>query len=53
MPGIGELLIILLILLVVFGASRLPALGDGLGRALGSFRRGARGEGPDELPPGR
>jgi sec-independent protein translocase protein TatA len=42
MPNIGfsELLVILLILTLVFGASRLPALGEGLGRAIRSFKRG-------------
>lgn len=42
MPNIGfsELVVILLILTLVFGASRLPALGEGLGRAIRSFKRG-------------
>jgi sec-independent protein translocase protein TatA len=42
MPNIGfsELLVILLILTLVFGASRLPALGEGVGRAIRSFKRG-------------
>ncbi|MEY4582598.1 MAG: hypothetical protein RL701_7301, partial [Pseudomonadota bacterium] len=42
MPNIGfsELVVILLILILVFGASRLPALGEGLGRAIRSFKRG-------------
>lgn len=41
MPNIGfsELLVILLILILVFGASRLPALGEGLGKAIKSFKR--------------
>ena len=41
MPNIGfsELLVILLILILVFGASRLPALGEGLGKAITSFKR--------------
>ena len=41
MPNIGfsELLVILLILILVFGASRLPALGEGLGKAIRSFKR--------------
>jgi TatA/E family protein of Tat protein translocase len=30
--GIGELLVVLFIMLLFFGASRLPALGQGLGR---------------------
>ena len=42
MPNIGfpELIVILLILVLVFGASRLPALGEGMGKALRSFKRG-------------
>ena len=42
MPNIGfpELIVILLILVLVFGASRLPALGEGMGKAIRSFKRG-------------
>ena len=42
MPNIGmsELIVVLMILLLVFGASRLPALGDSLGRTIRSFKRG-------------
>jgi sec-independent protein translocase protein TatA len=39
--GFGELLIIILILLVVFGGAKLPQLGDALGRAIRNFKRGA------------
>jgi sec-independent protein translocase protein TatA len=48
MPNIGfpELIVILLILVLVFGASRLPALGEGMGKAIRSFKRGvAQNEG--------
>jgi sec-independent protein translocase protein TatA len=37
--GFGELVLILLIVLVVFGATKLPQLGDGLGRAIKNFKR--------------
>ena len=42
MPNIGvsELVVILLILMLVFGASRLPALGESLGKTIRSFKRG-------------
>lgn len=33
MPSLAELALILFIIVVVFGANRLPALGDALGRA--------------------
>jgi len=37
----GELLIILAILLLLFGAKRLPALASSMGRSLREFRRSA------------
>ena len=40
MPGLGELLIILVIVLLVFGANKLPQLGDGIGKAIKNFKRG-------------
>jgi sec-independent protein translocase protein TatA len=36
--GFGELLIILVIVVVLFGANKLPALGKGLGDAIRSFK---------------
>ncbi len=49
MFGIGaqELLLILLVVLVIFGANKLPEIGGGLGRAIRNFRR-ASSE-PDEI----
>jgi sec-independent protein translocase protein TatA len=37
--GFGELVIILVIVVVVFGATKLPQLGDGLGKAIRNFKR--------------
>ena len=39
--GTGELLIILLIILVVFGGAKLPTLAKSLGQAQKEFRSGA------------
>ena len=39
MPGPMELFIIFLIVLVVFGAKKLPAIGDGLGKGIRNFKR--------------
>lgn len=39
MPGGGELLLILLIVLVVFGHNRIPQLGDALGKGIKNFRK--------------
>ncbi|MBW2063150.1 MAG: twin-arginine translocase TatA/TatE family subunit [Deltaproteobacteria bacterium] len=36
--GMWELLIILAIVLVVFGASKLPEIGSGLGKGISNFR---------------
>jgi sec-independent protein translocase protein TatA len=40
--GFPELLLILIIVLVVFGAGRLPQLGRGLGEGIANFRDGLR-----------
>ena len=45
--GIPELLVVLVLVLLVFGANRLPEIGGGLGRAIRNFRR-ASSE-PDEI----
>jgi sec-independent protein translocase protein TatA len=47
--GMGELVIILLIVVVLFGASRLPQLGKGLGEGIRSFKKSFSGE-DDEKP---
>jgi sec-independent protein translocase protein TatA len=47
MPGMGELLIILVIVLLIFGAGKLPAIGDSIGRSIKNFRRAAGGN--DEI----
>jgi sec-independent protein translocase protein TatA len=39
MPGMGELVVILLIVLVVFGANKLPGIGDALGRSIRNFKK--------------
>jgi sec-independent protein translocase protein TatA len=43
----GELIVILLIVLVVFGANKLPGIGDALGRSIKNFKRASAGE--DEI----
>ena len=46
--GMGELIVILLIVVVLFGANRLPQLGKGLGEGIRSFKKSLSGE--DEKP---
>jgi sec-independent protein translocase protein TatA len=48
MPGMGELIIILLIVLVVFGANKLPSIGDALGRSIKNFKRSSKVDGEDD-----
>lgn len=48
MPGMGELIIILLIVLVVFGASKLPGIGDALGRSIKNFKRASKVDDDDD-----
>jgi len=39
MPGPMELFIILLIVIVVFGARKLPQIGEGLGKGIKNFKK--------------
>ncbi len=48
--GMPELLIILVIVVVVFGASRLPQIGDGVGKMITNFRKSMKKTG--KLPGG-
>ncbi len=41
-PGAGEILLVLVVLLLLFGAGRLPSIARSLGRTLEEFRRAAR-----------
>lgn len=53
--GTGELLLILLIVMLVFGASRVSELGKGLGQGMKSFRDALKGgdddKDSDQKPP--
>jgi sec-independent protein translocase protein TatA len=51
--GTGELLIVLLVILVLFGGSKLPKLARSLGQAQNEFKRGAQESAvdDDELDP--
>jgi sec-independent protein translocase protein TatA len=40
--GLPELLIILAIIIVIFGANRLPGLGRGIGDAIRGFKEGIK-----------
>jgi sec-independent protein translocase protein TatA len=49
--GFGEILVILVIALVVFGPSKLPQLGDALGKGIRNFKKATHDEAPE--PAGR
>lgn len=40
--GVAELLVIVLIVLMIFGANRLPQVGRGIGRGIKNFREATR-----------
>ena len=45
--GLGEIIVLVVVVLILFGPNKLPELGKSLGKALGEFRRGLR-EGMDD-----
>ena len=49
--GVPELLIILVIAVVLFGASRLPLIGKGLGEGIKNFKTGMRDQPEIDVTP--
>ena len=49
--GPTELLLILLIIVIIFGARRLPELGKGLGEGIRNFKKGFGGKEPEDKKP--
>lgn len=58
--GFGEILIVLVVVLLIFGAAKIPQLGDALGKGIRNFRKATGGaddsidvtppkEGPDQI----
>ena len=45
--GLPELLVILVIVVLIFGANRLPELGKGVGSAIKNFKQGMK-DGEDD-----
>ncbi len=50
--GLPELLVIFLILVVLFGASKIPQLGRGLGEGIKNFKKGLKGDDDQDSPDG-
>ncbi len=42
--GMPELLVILVIILIVFGAGKLPQIGEGLGKGIRNFKKSVKSE---------
>ena len=49
--GMPELIIILVIVLVVFGAGKLPEIGSALGKSIKNFKRASDGKDEIEINP--
>ena len=49
--GTQELLIILVLVLIIFGAGKLPQVGSALGKGIKNFKQGLRGEEKDDKEP--
>ncbi len=45
--GLPEMLVVLAIVIIIFGASRLPGLGRGIGSAIKNFKDGIKGDTAD------
>jgi sec-independent protein translocase protein TatA len=46
--GVPELLLILVIVVLIFGAGRLPQLGKGIGEGIRNFKESIRGDEPPD-----
>lgn len=51
--GMQELLVILVIGLVLFGANKLPEVGSGLGKAIRNFKRASSEPDEIDITPGK
>ncbi len=49
--GLPELLIILVIVLIIFGAGKLPEIGAGLGKGIKNFKKATKGEDEIDVTP--
>ena len=47
--GMPELLVILVIVLIIFGANKLPQIGEGLGKGIRNFKKAAKEKDREEI----
>ena len=48
--GFPEIILILVIVILIFGTSRIPELGRGLGEGIRNFRRSVKGDDDEKKP---
>ncbi len=48
--GMPELIVIMVIVMVIFGAGKLPQIGEGLGKGIQNFKKGIKKEKIDITP---
>ncbi len=51
--GFGEILIVLVVVLLVFGANKIPQLGDALGKGIRNFRKASREDDSIDVTPAK
>ena len=51
--GFGEILVILVVVLLIFGANKIPQLGDALGKGIRNFRKSQREDDSIDVTPER
>ena len=49
--GFGEILFVLLVLMLLFGAKKIPLIARGLGEGIRNFKSGVREDGDDRTLP--
>lgn len=49
-PGFSEILLVVLVVLVVFGSSRVPHIMENLAKGINSFKKGLKEETNDHKP---
>jgi len=51
--GTQELIIILIIVVILFGATRLPQIGSGIGQAIRNFKKGVKEQDEIDVTPAK
>ena len=49
--GMPELLVILVIVLIIFGANKLPQIGEGIGKGIRNFKKNIKEKGEIDITP--